>query len=46
MPDGARNPHPTLAGSQEGKVLGITTGFVAPVFGLMHCDTLQVFTKG
>jgi hypothetical protein len=29
-----------------GKILALTTGFVAPPFGLMHCDTLQVFTKG
>ncbi|KAG2496074.1 hypothetical protein HYH03_005993 [Edaphochlamys debaryana] len=33
-------------GGPEGKVVGVTTGFVAPPFGLMHCDTLQIFTKG
>lgn len=32
--------------NETGKVLGMTNGFVAPLFGLMHCDTLQVFTRG
>lgn len=35
------------AGDEEGgRVLGVTTGFVAPLFGIMHCDTLQIFTRG
>jgi hypothetical protein len=34
------------AGGAEGRILGVTNGFVAPLFGLMHCDTLQIFTKG
>ena len=34
------------AGGEEGRVLGVTNGFVAPWFGLMHCDTLQIFTRG
>lgn len=25
---------------------GVTSGFVAPPFGIMHCDTLQIFTRG
>uniref|UniRef100_A0A7S3QNX9 Uncharacterized protein n=2 Tax=Dunaliella tertiolecta TaxID=3047 RepID=A0A7S3QNX9_DUNTE len=33
-------------GNEEGRILALTTGFVAPLFGLMHCDTLQVFTRG
>ena len=33
-------------GNEDGKILGITNGFVAPLLGLMHCDTLQVFTRG
>lgn len=31
-----------IAGDKNGKLLALTTGFVAPPFGLMHCDTLQV----
>lgn len=31
---------------EDGPIVGLTTGFVAPAFGLMHCDTLQVFTRG
>lgn len=31
----------------RGCVLAVTSGFlVPPPLGLMHCDTLQVFTKG
>ncbi|KAI3430689.1 hypothetical protein D9Q98_005278 [Chlorella vulgaris] len=31
----------------SGRVLAVTSGFVVPQpVGLMHCDTLQVFTKG
>lgn len=37
---------PCTSGNEKGRLLALTTGFVAPVFGLMHCDTLQVFTKG
>ncbi|KAF6257929.1 hypothetical protein COO60DRAFT_1168838 [Scenedesmus sp. NREL 46B-D3] len=33
-------------GGENGPILGATAGFVAPAFGLMHCDTLQVFTRG
>ena len=29
----------------EGKVLAVTSGFVAPPLRLMHCDMLQVLTK-
>ncbi|PNH08069.1 hypothetical protein TSOC_005422, partial [Tetrabaena socialis] len=32
--------------SSDDRVLGVTTGFVAPLVGIMHCDTLQVFTSG
>jgi hypothetical protein len=43
-----RSPDKALscAGDENGPILGATDGFVAPAFGLMHCDTLQVFTKG
>ncbi|KAG1674713.1 hypothetical protein FOA52_013548 [Chlamydomonas sp. UWO 241] len=35
------------SGGGDGKLLAVTNGFVVPPpFGLMHCDTLQVFTKG
>lgn len=31
----------------RGRVLAVTSGFVVPApLGLMHCDTLQVFTQG
>jgi len=33
------------AGDASGAILGLTTGFVAPLFGLMHCDTLQIFNS-
>ncbi|GIL78233.1 hypothetical protein Vretimale_7607 [Volvox reticuliferus] len=33
-------------GSEDGEILGFTNGFVAPWFGIMHCDTLQIFTRG
>eukprot|EP00983_Pelagomonas_calceolata_P057039 1144903-Pelagomonas_calceolata.AAC.1 len=32
---------PCFVGNEEGRILALTTGFVAPLFGLMHCDTLQ-----
>lgn len=28
------------------KIVGVTSGFIVPMLGLMHCDTLQIFTKG
>ncbi|KXZ46136.1 hypothetical protein GPECTOR_46g205 [Gonium pectorale] len=33
-------------GDDQGSILGIANGFVAPLFGLMHCDTMQIFTRG
>lgn len=33
-------------GDNNGKVIGATSGFIIPFVGLMHCDTLQIFTKG
>lgn len=33
-------------GGSEGRVLGVLSGFVAPPFGILHIDTLQVFTRG
>ncbi|EFJ41884.1 hypothetical protein VOLCADRAFT_98120 [Volvox carteri f. nagariensis] len=33
-------------GGEDGRILGVTNGFVAPWFGIMHCDTLQIFTRG
>ena len=32
--------------ARSGKVLGVTSGFVVSPLRLMHCDALQVFTKG
>jgi hypothetical protein len=32
--------------TSDGPILAVTTGFVAPLVGLMHCDTLQIFTQG
>lgn len=29
-----------------GRVLAVTSGFVVPPLRLMHCDMLQVFTRG
>ncbi len=29
-----------------GRVLAVTSGFLVPPLRLMHCDTLQVFTRG
>ena len=35
------------SGGGDGRVLAVTSGFVLPPpFALMHCDMLQVFTKG
>ncbi|GLC38882.1 hypothetical protein PLESTB_001714300 [Pleodorina starrii] len=34
-------------GGADGQILGVTNGFVAPWFGgIMHCDMLQIFTRG
>lgn len=34
-------------GNESGPILGVTNGFLLPPpLGLMHCDTLQIFTKG
>lgn len=29
----------------SGRVLGVTSGFIVPLLGLMHCDTLQVHSR-
>ncbi|KAJ9505756.1 hypothetical protein QJQ45_028244, partial [Haematococcus lacustris] len=29
-----------------GKLLAVTTGFVVPLLGILHCEALQVFTRG
>lgn len=34
------------AAEDETKIFAVTNGFVAPPFKLVHCDTLQVFTRG
>ena len=31
--------------SSQQTILGVTSGFIVPMLGLMHCDTLQIFTK-
>lgn len=32
--------------SAEGPVLAVSQGFTIPAMGLMHCDSLQIFTRG
>lgn len=32
--------------SESGPILAVTSGFLIPFLGLMHCDMLQIFTKG
>ena len=36
----------TCVDAADGEVLAESHGFVAPLFGLMHCDSLRAFTKG
>ncbi|KAK9904887.1 hypothetical protein WJX75_004873 [Coccomyxa subellipsoidea] len=31
---------------EEGPVLAVSSGFTVPAMGLMHCDSLQIFTRG
>lgn len=33
-------------GGESGSILAVTTGFTVQPLGLMHCDTLQIYTKG
>eukprot|EP00879_Flechtneria_rotunda_P018131 GHRR01019013.1.p1 GENE.GHRR01019013.1~~GHRR01019013.1.p1 ORF type:complete len:156 (+),score=27.14 GHRR01019013.1:208-675(+) len=33
-------------GGTKGPIVGVTAGFVAPLFGLMHCDMLQIVSRG
>lgn len=33
-------------GDEDGKILAVTSGFIMPPLSLMHCDTLQIFTRG
>lgn len=33
-------------GNENGKIWAVTSGFVVPPLKFMHCDTLQIFTKG
>ena len=30
----------------EGQILAVSSGFTVPAMGLMHCDSLQIFTRG
>ena len=32
--------------SAEGPILAVSSGFTVPAMGLMHCDSLQIFTRG
>ena len=34
------------AGDEGGRILGVTSGFLLTPLGLMHCDMLQIFTRG
>jgi hypothetical protein len=31
---------------EKGPVLAVSSGFTVPAMGLMHCDSLQIFTRG
>ena len=33
-------------GGEGGPILAVTNGFTIPLLRIMHCDTLQIFTKG
>jgi hypothetical protein len=48
MVDGPQDGLETGTGvPSRGRVLATTTGFVVPrPVSLMHCDTLQIFTRG
>lgn len=32
--------------NEEGPILAVSSGFTVPAMGLMHCDSLQIFTRG
>ena len=31
---------------ENGKVMAVSSGFTVPAMGLMHCDSLEIFTRG
>lgn len=31
---------------EEGPILAVSSGFTVPAMGLMHCDSLEIFTRG
>ena len=31
---------------ESGKVMAVSSGFTVPAMGLMHCDSLEIFTRG
>ena len=33
-------------GGEPGAVLAVSSGFTVPAMGLMHCDSLEIFTRG
>ncbi|BDA49623.1 hypothetical protein COCOBI_14-2430 [Coccomyxa sp. Obi] len=32
--------------NEDGPILAVSSGFTVPAMGLMHCDSLQIFTRG
>ncbi len=32
--------------NEDGPILAVSFGFTVPAMGLMHCDSLQIFTRG
>ena len=33
-------------GAEPGAILAVSSGFTVPAMGLMHCDSLEIFTRG
>ena len=33
-------------GGEPGAILAVSSGFTVPAMGLMHCDSLEIFTRG
>ena len=31
---------------ENGRVMAVSSGFTVPAMGLMHCDSLEIFTRG
>lgn len=31
---------------EDGPIMAVSSGFTVPAMGLMHCDSLEIFTRG